>query len=371
MSIVFDEDQEELRRTVRAFLDQKSPESEVRRLMVTAEGYDPAVWQQMGEQLGLQGLAIPEEYGGSGSTFVELGIVLEEMGRRLLCAPYFSTAVLAANALLLSGDDAAKQRWLPGIAAGETIATLALTEPSGQWDEAGVTATAAPSGDGWSITGTKSYVLDGLTADLLLVAARTGAGVSLFAVSGDADGITRTPLVTLDETRKQAQLDFAGTPATLVGADGGAWPAIEQLIELAVVALSAEQMGGAQFVLDMAVQYAKDRVQFGRQIGSFQAIKHKCANMLMEVEAAKSAAYHAWSCAASGDDGMHEAAAIAKSACSEAYLHAASENIQIHGGMGFTYEHPAHLYLRRAKTDELLFGDPAHWREALAQHIGV
>jgi alkylation response protein AidB-like acyl-CoA dehydrogenase len=371
MSIAFTEEQEELRRTVRAFLDQKSPESEVRRLLETAEGYDPAVWKQMGEQLGLQGLAIPEEFGGSGYTFVELGIVLEEMGRRLLCAPYFASAVLAAQTLLQADDEMAKKRWLPGIATGETIATLALYEPSGHEGEDGITARATQASGAWTLAGTKSFVLDGHIADLLLVVARTDAGVSLFAVAGDAAGITRTQLVTLDETRKQAQIDFAGTPATLIGVDGGAWPVIEKVAELAVVALSAEQMGGAQFVLDMSVAYAKDRVQFGRAIGSFQAIKHKCANMLMSVEAAKSGAYHAWSCAAELNDELPAAAAIAKSACSESYLYVSAENIQINGGMGFTYEHPAHLYFRRAKTNELLFGDPASWRERLAQHIGA
>jgi alkylation response protein AidB-like acyl-CoA dehydrogenase len=371
MSIVFSEDQEELRRTVRAFLDQKSSEAEVRRLMETDEGYDPAVWQQMGSQLGLQGLAIPEEHGGSGFSFVELGIVLEEMGRRLLCAPYFSTVVLAANALLLSGDDVAMGRWLRNIAEGETIATVAVTETSGEWSEAAVTAVATRAGDGWTITGSKWFVLDGLVADLVLVAARSDAGVSLFAVAGDASGLTRTPLDTLDLTRKQARLDLAGTPAELIGVEGEGWSVIDQVIEVGAVALSAEQMGGAQFVLDMAVEYAKERVQFGRVIGSFQAIKHKCANMLMAVEAAKSGAYHAWSCAAERNDELPQAAAVAKSACSDAFLFVAGENIQIHGGMGFTYEHPAHLYLRRAKTTELLFGAPAAWRARLATQIGI
>jgi len=371
MSIVFTEEQEELRRTVRAFLDQKSPEAEVRRLMETDEGYDPAVWRQMGEQLGLQGLAIPEEHGGSGYSFVELGIVLEEMGRRLLCAPFFASAVLAADTLLLSGDADAQARWLPGIASGASIGTLAVTEASGAWEEAAVEASATSSGDGWTITGEKWFVLDGLVADLVLVLARTDGGVSLFAVAGDAPGLSRTPLVTLDLTRKQAKLDLLGTPAELVGVEGEGWAVVEQVTERAVVALSAEQVGGAQFALDMAVEYAKDRVQFGRVIGSYQAIKHKCANMLMAVEAAKSGAYHAWSCVANGDEERAEAAAIAKSACSEAYLFVAAENIQIHGGMGFTYEHPAHLYLRRAKTTELLFGEPAAWRDQLARHIGA
>jgi alkylation response protein AidB-like acyl-CoA dehydrogenase len=371
MNFAFSEEQEELRRTVRQFLDQKSPETEVRRLMETDEGYDAAVWKQMGEQLGLQGLAIPEEYGGSGYGYIELIVILEEMGRRLLAAPYFSSVVLAANTLIHSGDDAAKKAHLPGIATGETIATLAFTEESGRWDEEGITVAATQSGDGWTISGTKSYVLDGHVADLILVAARTGAGVSIFAVPSDASGLTRTLLTTMDQTRKQAKLDFAGTPATLVGTDGGGWAVIERVLDLAAVALAAEQVGGAQFVLDMAVQYAKDRIQFGRPIGSFQAIKHKCADMLLEVESAKSAAYYAGWCAAELNDELPSVAALAKAYCSEAYFHATAENIQIHGGIGFTWEHPAHLYFKRAKSSELLFGDPSYWRELLAQRIGI
>ena len=296
MIFAFSEEQEELRRTVRDFLDKKSPETEVRRLMDTDDGYDPAVWSQMGEQLGLQGLAIPEEFGGSGYSYVELIVVLEEMGRRLLCAPYFSTVVLAGNTLLHSGDDAAKKEHLPGIATGETTATLAFTEDSGRWDEAGITATATKSGDGWTITGTKSYVIDGHIADLILVAARSDKGVSIFAVPSDASGLTRTLLSTMDQTRKQARLELANTPATLVGTDGQGWATLDRVLDLAAVGLAAEQVGGAQFVLDMAVQYAKDRIQFGRPIGSFQAIKHKCADMLLEVESAKSAAYYAGWC---------------------------------------------------------------------------
>jgi alkylation response protein AidB-like acyl-CoA dehydrogenase len=371
MNFAFSEEQEELRRTVRQFLDQKSPETEVRRLMETDEGYDPAVWKQMGEQLGLQGLAIPEEFGGSGYTYIELIVILEEMGRRLLAAPYFSTVVLAANTLLHAGDEEAKKAHLPGIATGETIATLAFTEESGRWDEGGITATASKSGDGWTISGTKSYVLDGHVANLVLVAARTDAGVSIFAVDGDASGLTRTLLTTMDQTRKQAKLDFSNTPATLVGTDGAGWQTIERVLDLAAVALAAEQVGGAQFVLDMAVQYAKDRIQFGRPIGSFQAIKHKCADMLLEVESAKSAAYYAGWCAAELNDELPSVAALAKAYCSEAYFHATAENIQIHGGIGFTWEHPAHLYFKRAKSSELLFGDPAYWRELLAQRIGI
>jgi alkylation response protein AidB-like acyl-CoA dehydrogenase len=356
---------------LRAFLDQKSPEAEVRRLMATDEGYDPAVWSQMAEQLGLQGLIIPEEFGGSGYTNLELTVVLEEMGRRLLCAPFFSTVVLAANTLLHSGDDAAKKEHLPGIASGDTIATLALTEESGRWDEAGVTATATRVGDGWALDGVKAYVLDGHLAQLILVAARTEAGVSLFAIAGDASGLTRTLEPTLDQTRKLARLELSSTPATLVGTDGHGWTTITQVLDLAAVALAAEQVGGAQFVLDMTVQYLKDRVQFGKPIGSFQALKHRCADLLREIESAKSAAYYAGWCASELNAELPTMAAVAKVYCSESYFHAAGECIQLHGGIGFTWEHPAHLYFKRAKSTELLFGSPADWRAVLAERAGI
>jgi alkylation response protein AidB-like acyl-CoA dehydrogenase len=376
MDFAFSDEQEELRRTVRGFLTDKSPETEVRRLMETTEGYDPKLWQQMGEQLGLQGLAIPEEYGGAGYTFLELGVVLEEMGRALLCAPYFATTVLAANTLLLSGDEAAMQEYLPGLAGGESIGALALSEEDGRWDAQGVKLAATKSGDAWSLTGTKMFVLDGHVADVVLVAARTGAGtgpegISIFAVSGDAQGLTRTPLATLDQTRKQARLTFDGTPARLVGTEGEGWSVISQVLDLAAVALAAEQVGGAARVLEMSVEYAKVRVQFGRPIGSFQAIKHKCADMLVEVESAKSAAYYGLWAGSELNDELPTVASLAKAYCSDAYVHCASENIQIHGGIGFTWEHPAHLYFKRAKSSQLFFGDPTYHRELLAQRIGV
>jgi alkylation response protein AidB-like acyl-CoA dehydrogenase len=371
MNFAFTDEQEELRKTVRSFLENKSSEEAVREQMETEDGFDAAVWSQMGEQMGLQGLSIPEEFGGSGYGFVELGIVLEEMGRALLCAPFFSTAVLAANTLLLSGDDAAKAKYLPGIASGETIATLAYVEPSGKWDESGITMTATKSGDGYTLSGTKSFVLDGNAASLIIVAAKTAAGTSLFAVDGNAAGLTKTNLSTMDQTRKQAKLEFADTPAELIGTDGQGWTTLETVLDLAAVALAAEQVGGAQKVLEMAVDYAKVRVQFGRPIGSFQAIKHKCADMLLEVESAKSAAYYGMWCASEMNDELPSTASLAKAYCSEAYFHAAAENIQIHGGIGFTWEHPAHLYFKRAKSSELLFGDPTYHREQLAQRIGI
>jgi len=235
VNFAFNEEQEELRKTVRQFLEAKSSETAVREQMDTEAGYDTAVWQQMGEQLGLQSLVIPEEFGGSGYGYIELVVILEEMGRSLLCAPFFSSVVLAANTLIHSGDDQAKADLLPGIATGETIATLAFTEENGRWDEAGITATATADGDTWKLNGTKMYVLDGHTASLLLVAARTAAGVSLFAVEGDAAGLTRTPLSTMDQTRKQARLEFANTPGRLIGSEGAGWATLSKMLDLAAV----------------------------------------------------------------------------------------------------------------------------------------
>src|SRR5580693_9227209 len=368
MNFAFSDEQEELRTAVRRFLAEKSPESEVRRLMDTTDGYDPAVWSQMADQLGLQSLTIPEEFGGSGFSYV---VVLEEMGAALLCAPFFSSVALGANALLTSGDDEAKKSYLPGIASGETIATLAITEDNGKWDFSGIELAATQKDGGWVLDGHKMFVIDGHVANLIVVAARTPAGVTLFAVAGDAPGLTRTALPTMDQTRKQARLEFSGTPATLIGTDGGAEAGLSKTLDLAAVALAAEQVGGAQRVLDASVEYAKTRIQFGRPIGSFQAIKHKCADMLLEVESAKSAAYYAAWAAAEDSDELPVVASLAKSYCSEAYFHSAAENIQIHGGIGFTWEHPAHLYFKRAKSSELLLGDPSYHRELLAQRIGI
>ena len=278
--------------------------------------------------------------------------------------------VLAANTLIHSGDETAKADLLPKIASG-TIATLAFTEENGKWDESGITMQASESSNGYTLDGSKMYVLDGNTAEIILVAAKTANGVSLFHVDAGADGLTRTSLATMDQTRKQSKLDFSGTPATLIGEEGKGWDTLSTVLDLAAVGLAAEQVGGAQMCLDMAVEYAKVRVQFRRPIGSFQAIKHKCADMLLEVESAKSAAYYAGWCAAEMNDELPSTASLAKAYCSEAYFHSAAENIQIHGGIGFTWEHPAHLYFKRAKSSELLFGDPTYHRELLAQRIGI
>jgi alkylation response protein AidB-like acyl-CoA dehydrogenase len=371
MNFGFSEEQEELRKMVKRFLEEKSPESEVRRLMATSEGYDPAVWTQMANELALQGLGIPEEFGGQGYGPVELYVVFEEMGAALFCSPYFSTVALAANAVLFVGTEADKAALLPGIASGETIATVALTDDAGEWDLSKTSTTAVASGDGFVLNGVRNYVTDGNTASLILVPAMTAKGLSLFAVKGDAAGLSREVLSTMDQTRKQSRLELKDVSATLVGVEGGALEGLEKVLYVAESALAAEQVGGAQRVLNNAVDYAKNRVQFGRPIGSFQAIKHKCADMLLDVESAKSAAYYAAWASQELNDELPIAASLAKSFCSEAYFHCAAENIQIHGGIGFTWEHHAHLYFKRAKSSELFLGDPAYHRELLAQRLGI
>ena len=364
-------EREALRDTVRTFLDRTSTEAEVRRLMATETGYDETTWKQAAEQLGLTGLAIPEEYDGSGFGQLELSVVFEEMGRALFTGPFLSTVGLAANALLASDDDAAKKEWLPKIASGQTIATLALTEESSSWDLAQVVTTATRSGNSWKLSGTKWYVLDGHTADLVLVVAQVDGDVAVFAVPGDAEGLVREPMVTMDETRKMARLSFDGVEAQPIGSQSAGRSIVERALLLAGVALSAENVGGAQRCLDTAADYARERVQFGRPIGSFQAIKHKLANMLTEVEQARSASYFAAREAAAGGDDLPLAASLAKSYTSDAFFHAAADSIQIHGGIGFTWEHSAHLYFKRAKTNQLLLGSPAYHRGLVADRVGI
>jgi alkylation response protein AidB-like acyl-CoA dehydrogenase len=367
----FTAEQDQLRDVVREYFRKKSPEHEVRRLMATDDGYDPVVWKQMARELGLQGLAIPEQYGGQGFGWAELGIVLEEMGRALVCAPFFSTAVLAATVLLESGDDQAKEDYLPGIADGSLIATVALTEEAGRWDEGGVTLPATDTLDGWTLTGAKHFVLDGGSAQLIIVPARTTKGVSLFAVDPFSLGLARKPSITLDQTRKLAVVTFDATPARLLGAEGGGWRVLERVLDFACVALAAEQVGGAQAALDMSIGYLNTRVQFGQLIGAFQALKHMAADVLIEVESARSAAYYALHAAAEDNDELPAAASLCQAYCSEAFVTAAHENIQFHGGMGFTWEAAPHLYFKRARSSEVFLGDAVAHRAALARRIGI
>jgi alkylation response protein AidB-like acyl-CoA dehydrogenase len=372
----FTDEQEQFRSTVRRFLEDKSPTTEVRRLMATAEGYDPEVWRLLSGDLALPGIHIPEQYAGAGFGMVELGIVMEEFGRALLCAPFFSTAVLAANAVLNAGTDGQKSRLLPDLARGARFGTLAVTELTGEWDPASITVVATPDADGYRLDGTKSYVVDGQIADLLVVAARqTGStghvGLALFSLTGKNSGVERSALQPMDPTRKLARVDLRGARAELLGSlEAGAAPLVRTL-DQAAIALANEMVGGAQTLLDSAVKYSKLRVQFGREIGSFQAIKHKLADLLLEVELAKSAAYYAAQAAAVDDPEWPALASLAKAATSETYLHTATECIQIHGGIGFTWDNDTHLWFKRAKSSEIFLGQPSYHRELLMQRWRV
>jgi alkylation response protein AidB-like acyl-CoA dehydrogenase len=365
----FSAEQEELREAARLFLSEQCPSGKVRAAMESESGYDPALWNRMATELGLQGILIPEDYGGVGLTHVDAAIVLEELGRALYPGPYFATVVLATNAVLTSLDSDACAKFLPGIADGGTIATLALTEEDGRWEPDAVRSRAHRADEGWLLSGRKSFVLDGHVANLILVGARTEKGLSLFAVEGEAPGLERTLVPTLDQTRRLARLQFSGTPCRLIGVEGAALSGLTTTMHIAAVALAAEQVGGAQRCLDISVDYAGAREQFGRPIGAFQAIQHKCADMLIRVESARVAAYYgAW---ATETDELPIVASLAKAYCSEAYSHCTGETIQIHGGMGYTWEHDAHLHLKRAISSEMLFGDPTYHRELLAQRIGL
>jgi alkylation response protein AidB-like acyl-CoA dehydrogenase len=379
MNLGVSTEQQELRESVHRFLAERAPLTKVRELMETADGTDPDVWRQASAQLGLPGIAVPEEYGGAGFSFAEQAIVLEELGAALFTGPYLASAVLAAGALLASDDTEAKKDLLPGIAAGETVAALAFTEDGGSWDPASIrlaaakNAAAKTTGNDWRLDGHKSFVLDGHAADLILVVAATGSDgkLSLFAVAGTANGLTRRALPTLDQTRKLARLEFDHTPARLVGEAGAARAVLDHTLDVAAIALAAEQLGGAQRALDMAVAYAKVRQQFGRPIGSFQAIKHRCADLLLEVESLRSAVGYAAAAVAAGATEVPVLASLLKAYASEVYSRVAGENIQIHGGIGFTWEHDAHLYLKRAKASELFLGDASYHRERLATRIGL
>ncbi|MBX9946972.1 MAG: acyl-CoA/acyl-ACP dehydrogenase [Reyranella sp.] len=372
MKFSFSSEQEEFRSNLRRFLAERAPTKEVRRLMESEAGWERAGWRKLNTELGLTAVRIPEAYGGQGFGFGELGIVLEETGRALLCAPYFATSVLATGAILNAGSEAEKQALLPGIASGDTVATLAWVEDDGRWDGAATTLTATPAGGGWRLDGHKSFVLDGHTADLIVVLARAPgssgeAGLSLFTVAGDAAGLSRRPLKTMDATRKLARLEFRGVTAAPLGdAGAAALPFARTMIE-AAVCLANEMAGGADRLREDSLAYAKMRMQFGRSIASFQSMKHKAADMLVEVELAKSAAYYAAAALDEGDDDVAAVASLAKAAASETYLQTAIHAIQIHGGIGFTWDNDTHLWFKRAKSSEVLLGDAHHHRELMMQ----
>jgi alkylation response protein AidB-like acyl-CoA dehydrogenase len=367
MDLTQTDEQRELRATVRRFLADKSDERAVRRVMATQMGYDPQVWALVCEQ-GLLAMAIPEQYGGAGFSYAELGVVMEEMGAFLFGSPFLAS-IFAMEVLRRSGDDEAARTWLPRLASGELIGSVALYESATEYDPANIRSEATGSNGAWTVTGNKRFVLDGHNAELFVVVARTTAGISLFVIDSAAAGVDAIPVETMDQTRKLADVSFRGTPAALIGEDGHGATPVREALDVMSILLAAEQVGGITRVVEMAVDYAKQRIQFGRPIGSFQAIKHRCASMLVEAESARSAAlYGLWTLSV-GDPDLPVAARLAKIYCSQAYMHAAAANIQIHAGIGFTWEHPAHLYFKRAKASEVLFGPPGHHRALLADAL--
>jgi len=379
MEFSFTEEQQMIRDTAAAFLAEVSTSGAVRAAMVTEAGYDPALWRRLCDEMCWPAMHIPEEYGGLGLGYVELVAVLEQVGRHLLCAPFSSTVCLATNALLVAGSDAQKAYYLPQIAAG-TTGTLAWTGTSGRWGADAVELICRREGDGFVLDGTCRYTPDGHTAELLIVAAREPGsageeGISLFMTSGEVAGLERQRLPTMDQTRTQAQLVFDGVrlPADSVMGDHGlAWPQLARIIDLATVAVAADQVGIAQQSLDSTVAYLQERVQFGRVIASYQAVKHKAADMMVKAEAARSAGYYAACIAdealAGGALGaeLAEAASVAKAYCSEAAFFNAGCGIQLHGGVGFTAEYDIQLLFKRAKSTETYLGNSAWHRERLA-----
>ena len=360
-----DADTEELRAVIRAFLRRYCDTEAVFRELDGERGWDPAVWTRFAGELGAVALDVPEELGGAGASFREVAVVAEELGRSLVRLPWFATAILGVGALLHAtgdGADAARAELLPLLASGEMTATLAHAEE-------GDDTRAEPDGAGWRLTGSTTRVIEGHTADLVFVSARTGDGLGLFAVGGAAPGVIRTAQRVLDPTRPLATVTLHDSPARAIGDPSGAAPVLERVRDRAVAALACEQTGGAAAALDMTVAHAKDRIQFGRPIGTFQAIKHRCADMAVAVEAARSASSWVAAAAADAPDDLPLAAATAALACGEAYSFVAAETIQVHGGIGFTWEHPAHLHFRRAATAATLFGDQAFHRDRLLRNL--
>ncbi len=362
-------EQAELRATLRRLFGGQ-PACLARPALAGDGPYDAALWATLAGKLGLSGLSLPERYGGSGYTRADRAAALHEMGRCLLPSPFLASVVLAAETLLAAGDEDVLAGVLPGLSAGTTLATVAYREGPG-YDCPPVRA--ARDRLGWRLTGCCSFVLDGCQADLILVPAQTQNGVSLFLVEvAGAPGLSRRPMRTLDPSRPQARLDLSATPGRLVGDPGAGAAAVRQGVAHATIALAAEQVGGAERCLEAAVEYAGTRQQFGRPIGSFQAIKHKCADLLILLESARSAARYAASVSSyPATEDLFAAAALAGAYCSAAFFTVAAENVQIHGGIGFTWEHDAHLYFRRAKASEVMFGTPLEHRAFLGRHLDL
>ncbi len=380
MEFAFTQEQEMIRDTAAAFLAEVSDSAAVRRAMATEQGYEKELWHRICSEMVWQAIHIPEDCGGMGLGYVELVAMLEQMGRHLLCAPFFSTVCLAGNALRVAGSEEQQAHWLGQLCEGSLTATVAFNGGATHWDAAAITATWRKEGAAYVLHGDYRYVIDGHTAELLIVAARapgsSGAeGVSLFLLPASTAGVSCQWLPTMDQTRKQAAVHLDNVRVAedaLMGEPGHGWDALSKVIDLATIALAAEQVGGCQQLLDMTVSYTGERVQFNRTIASYQAVKHKSADMMLKTEVARSAIYYA-ACIAqealergplAGE--LREAASVAKSYCSDAYFAVAGDALQLFGGVGFTWEYDVHLYFKRAKSSEHLLGNGAQHRERLA-----
>jgi len=379
MDIGFTEEQELLRDTARKFLDSECATKFVREMMATDAAVTDQFWRQLADN-GWLGITYPEEVGGSGLGLVDLVVLMEEIGRAVMPGPYPATVLLGGAAIAAAGSADQRREWLPRIAAGEVKATLAVTEPNPRWDAAGITATAREARGGFALSGTKMFVPDAHLADVLVIAARSRDGstmedgVSLFLVPKDMPGLSVRRLPSIDETRKLCEVTLANVAvpgSALLGELHGGWAPLQQVIDRAAVALSAEMCGAAQRVLEMTVEYAKLRVAFGKPIGSYQGVKHKCADMLVEIENAKSLTYYAAWAVDEGAADAPLAVSMAKAAASDAGRKVCAAGIQLHGGIGMTWEHDLQLYLKRAKADEVAFGDASWHRERVAQLMGA
>ena len=361
----FTDEQAQLRDAVRKFSGEHFDQEKVREVMEADPPFDPKVWARLGGELGVLGLSVPEADGGVGGTLVDQAVAIEELGARLAYGPLFGTVYLAIPALVAAPSGPARDELLGDLIEGQRTAAVAVAEEAGVFDPDAVTLTA--TGD--ALSGKVSQVVDGGIADVLLVPARGTDGVALYAVDATAAQVQRTPLATLDLTRTAANVTFSDAPALLIAGPEETRRALEHALQVAAALLAVEQVGAAQHLLDLSVEYAKSRLQFGRPIGSFQAVKHRLADLLVDVEHARSTAYHAIWALTDGSDDPALATSIAQAVCSAALSDVATDTIQVHGGIGFTWEHQAHLYFKRAATNAVLLGSAEQHRERVAAMV--
>ena len=370
MQFELSDEQLEFQKSLRRMIGDRSPIKAVREVIKTEAGWDEGLWQQFAEQAGLPALLVPEEYDGAGATLEEAMIVMEEIGRGIVPSPFFATTAFGVVPILTFASETQKQELLPSVAAGEITLTTALTEPSGNWGPDGVEMAAAGSGETVTLSGTKSFVIDGHTADKIIVVAKTGDLYGLYIVEGDAAGLTRTKQTTLDLTRPMATLEFDNVSATALG-EPGSWDRISHVLDVAATLLAAEMVGAMEASMTMAVEYAKVRNQFSRAIGSFQGIKHRLSEMAVEVDTARAATWYAAYAGTQGQDDFPTAALVAKATAAAGFAFTASWTVQVHGGIGFTWDHDAQLYYRKAKSTELLLGSTTDTWLELADRLEI